>query len=140
MTRSEIVALLDRHRESFARRDASALAGDHAEEGTFESPAHGVVRGRKGILGVYEYWFEAFPDLVLAWESAVVDEDRAALFWTFDGTTRGPFFGVTRAGSRVTMIGAADYRFANGEITSVRHVFDFSGMLIRAGVLKTKPE
>lgn len=140
MTRSEIEALLVRHREAFARRDAAALAADHVEEGTFESPAHGVVRGRQGILGVYSYWFEAFPDLVLTWESVVIDDDCAAFFWTFEGTTRGPFFGVARPGTRVTMIGAADYRFTESGILSARHVFDFSGMLIRTGVLKTKPE
>ena len=140
MTRSEIDALLGRHRASFARRDAAALAADHAEDGTFESPAHGVVRGRAGILGVYEYWFTAFPDLLLAWDSAIVDGDRAAFFWTFEGTTQGPFFGVARAGARVAMIGAADYHFGDGEILAARHVFDFSGMLIRTGVLKTRPE
>jgi predicted ester cyclase len=140
MTRSEIDALLDRHRASFARRDAAALAADHAEDGTFESPAHGLVRGRTGIRGVYEYWFTAFPDLALSWDSIVVDGDRAAFFWTFDGTTKGPFFGVVRAGARVTMIGAADYRFSDGHIASARHVFDFSGVLIRTGVLKTRPE
>ena len=140
MTRSEIEALLDRHRAAFARRDADALAADHAEDGTFESPAHGVVRGRAGIRGVYEYWFRAFPDLSLSWHSVLVDGDRAAFFWDFDGTTQGPFFGVARAGARVTIIGAAQYHFKDGEILSVRHVFDFSGMLIRTGVLKTRPE
>lgn len=140
MTRSEIDALLGRHRASFARRDAVALAADHAEDGTFESPAHGVLRGRAGILGVYQDRFAAFPDLLLAWDSAVVDGDRAAFFWTFEGTTQGPFFGVARAGSRVSMIGAAEYRFGDGEILAARHVFDFSGMLIRTGVLKTRPE
>lgn len=140
MSRSEIEALLARHGDAFARRDAEALTATHAEDGTFESPAHGVVRGRKGILGVYVYWFEAFPDLSLTWDSATIDGDRAAFFWSFAGTTRGPFFGVARPGTRVTMVGAADYRFADGLITSARHVFDFSGMLIRTGVLKTKPE
>jgi hypothetical protein len=37
------------------------------------------------------------------------------------------------------MPGAAEYVFADGLITSVRHVFDFSGVLMRAGVLKVKP-
>ena len=140
MTRADIEALLSRHREAFLRRDADALTADHAEEGTFESPAHGVVRGRKGIHGIYTYWFDAFPDLVLTWDSVVIDDDRAAFFWTFEGTTRGAFFGVARPGTRVNMIGAADYRFSDGLVQSARHVFDFSGMLIRTGVLKTKPE
>lgn len=139
MTRDEIVALLDRHRQAFLNRDAEALAALHAPEGTFESPAHGIVRGRPKILEIYRYWFAAFPDLQLTWEGPLVDGDRAAVFWTFKGTSSGPFFGALGAGTRVDMLGAAEYRFADGFISSVRHVFDFSGVLMRTGVLKVKP-
>jgi predicted ester cyclase len=139
MTRPDIEALLDRHKAAFGRRDAAALATDHAPEGTFESPAHGVVRGRDGIRGVYEYWFSAFPDLSLTWTSVVIDGNRASFFWDFSGTTQGVFFGVDRPGTIVTMKGAAEYVFGDGEILSARHVFDFSGLLIKTGALKTKP-
>jgi predicted ester cyclase len=140
MQRTEIQDLLERHKAAFAVRDAAALASQHAEDGTFESPAHGVVSGRGAIEGVYRYWFTAFPDLVLAWPDAVIDGNRAAVFWSFEGKTDGAFFGVEKPGIRVVMGGAADYRFADGYITSVRHVFDFTGALIKAGVLKTRPE
>ncbi len=140
MERRDIQDLLDRHQEAFARRDAAALAAQHDPDGVFESPAHGVVRGRSAIEGVYRYWFNAFPDLRLTWEDAVIDGARAAVFWRFEGTTDGAFFGVEKPGIRVVMGGAADYRFAGGTIASVRHVFDFTGALIKAGVLKTRPE
>jgi len=139
MTRQEVEALLERHQASFASRDVKALADQHVEDGTFESPAHGVVRGRPAIEGVYRYWFEAFPDLSLTWDSAVIDGDRAAFFWTLTGTAQGVFFGVAGTGARVTMIGAADYRFAGGRIASARHIFDFSGMLMKTGALKARP-
>ena len=79
-------------------------------EGTFESPAHGVVTGRAAIADVYRYWFTAFPDLQITWDEALIDGDRAAVFWRFAGTSRGPFFGVVGAGSRVELRGAAEYR------------------------------
>jgi steroid delta-isomerase-like uncharacterized protein len=139
MTRDEIVALLERHREAFKRRDADALAADHALEGTFESPAHAVVTGRAAILEVYKYWFTAFPDLQITWDQPLVDGARAAVFWTFAGTSHGPFFGVIGAGSRVELRGAAEYIFADDGIRSVRHIYDFSGMLVKTGVLKVKP-
>lgn len=139
MTRDEIVTLLERHRQAFLARDAEALATLHAPEGTFESPAHGVVRGRPKILEIYRYWFDAFPDLQLTWDGPLVDGHRAAVFWSFKGTSNGPFFGALGAGTRVDMQGAAEYTFADGFITSVRHVFDFSGVLMRTGVLKVKP-
>jgi steroid delta-isomerase-like uncharacterized protein len=139
MTRDEIVALLERHREAFKHRDAEALAAGHALEGTFESPAHGVVTGRPAILEVYKYWFTAFPDLQITWDEPLVDGARAAVFWTFAGTSHGPFFGVIGAGTRVELRGAAEYVFADDAIRSVRHIYDFSGMLVKTGVLKVKP-
>jgi hypothetical protein len=39
----------------------------------------------------------------------------------------------------VNMLGAAEYRFSEEGIVVARHVFDFSGTLMRAGVLKVKP-
>ena len=115
MTREEIIGRLERHRDAFLRRDADALAADHVVDGTFESPAHGVVRGRSAIRDVYHYWFTAFPDLVLTWEAPIVDVDRAAVFWNFTGTSKGPFFGIVGAGSRVDLRGAAEYRFSDDE-------------------------
>lgn len=139
MTRDEIGALLDRHQDAFTRRDADALAGQHAELGTFESPAHGVVVGRSKIADIYRYWFTAFPDLQLTLGPPIVGDGRAAVFWTFVGTVHGPFFGIVGAGNRIEMSGAAEFQLADGEIQSVRHIFDFSGVLMKTGVLKVKP-
>jgi predicted ester cyclase len=138
MTRSEIEALFARHADGFARRDPVALASDHLEQGTFESPAVGVVRGRDAIEQVYRYWLAAFPDMVFTWEPPIVDGDRAALFWTLKGTAHGQFYGVDGSDAQVTLVGAGTFRFANGGIVSVRHVFDFSSLLMATGVLKVK--
>lgn len=139
MTRSEIERLLEEHREGFARRDACALGSQHAPDGTFESPAVGVVRGRAAIEGVYRYWFAAFPDLEFTWTSEVIEEDRAMFFWTLTGTHSGPFFGLPGTGAKVSAAGAAEFRFGAEGIESARHVFDFTGVLVAAGVLKARP-
>jgi predicted ester cyclase len=52
---------------------------------------------RSGIEQVYRYWITAFPDFVFDWREPVIEGDRVALFWTFAGTAKGPFFGVVRA-------------------------------------------
>jgi predicted ester cyclase len=139
MTRSEIVALLEQHRDGFRCRDAAALATGHTENGTFDSPAHGLLEGRPKILAVYEYWFAAFPDLTLTWGDPLIDGDHAAIFWEFSGTSRGPFFGIVGANTPVEMHGAAEIHVADGGIKSIRHVFDFSSVLVRTGVLKVRP-
>ncbi len=139
MTHGDIATLLARHHEAFARHDADTLASQHLPDGTFESPAVGLVRGRKAIAQVYRYWFTAFPDMRFTWATPLIDGDRAALFWTFEGTIEGPFFGVPHAGTHVAMSGAALYTFKDDGILAVSHIFDFSAVLIKAGILKAKP-
>jgi hypothetical protein len=139
VTRQAIENLLARQKAAFARRDSEALAALHAPDGTFESPAYGVVSGRDAIRDVYRYWYTAFPDFLLSWDHALVDPPRASYFWNFTGTAAGPFFGDVKVGSRITMVGATECRCEDDLFLSIRHVFDFSGALMRAGVLKVKP-
>jgi predicted ester cyclase len=139
MTRAEIEVLLDRHRESFASRDATRLAADHVEDGTFSSPAAGTVKGRARILEVYAYWLGAFPDMEFTWGPPIIEDQRAALFWRFRGTLSGSFFGEAKAGTRIEFNGAAEYVLAPDGIVAAHHLFDFTGTLVNAGVLKVKP-
>lgn len=139
MTRAEVQAVLDRHHQAFASRDAAVLAAEHAPDGTFESPAASIVRGRAAIEGVYAYWLRAFPDLDFTWREPVIDGDRVAFFWHFRGTLMGEFFGHSRPGTRVEFPGAAEYDLSPTGIVRARHVFDFTGALVTAGVLKVKP-
>ena len=79
MTRSEIDALLEKHRAAFNSRDVDRLAACHTEQGTFRSPAAGLVTGRTKIAGVYEYWLDAFPDMEFSWREPLVEgEERKA--------------------------------------------------------------
>lgn len=139
MTRSEIDALLERHREAFASRDAVAIAAGHAEQGTFYSPAVGTVTGRGRIVDVYRYWLTAFPDMEFTWGQPIIEGNRAAIFWQFRGTLAGPFFGEVKIGTHIEFPGAAEYELSPEGIVAARHVFDFSGALVKAGVLKVKP-
>ena len=139
MTRTDIQRRLAEHQAGFLARSPDLLAMTHAPDGTFEGPAHGMVRGRDAIRDVYRYWYNAFPDMMLSWGSAIIDPPRAALFWKFEGTTTGYFFGETRPGTPIKMVGAGEYTFGAEGIISVRHIFDFSAVLVNAGVLKIKP-
>ena len=139
MTRDAIEQLLAEHQAGFLARDADALARTHAPDGTFESPAHGLVRGRPAILDVYRYWYAGFPDFTFHWQKPIIEPPRAAVFWQFEGTAAGHFFGDVRPGTVVRIAGAADYEFGDGGIVAVRHIFDFSAVLVSAGVLRIKP-
>ncbi len=139
MTRAVIEEFLARFKAAFAARDVDAIGNVYAADGTLESPAYGLVKGREAIRDAYRYWYRAFPDLMLTWDSALIDPPRASYFWKFEGTAQGPFFGEVRAGTRVSMLGATESVFSEQGIVAARHVFDFSGTLVRVGVLKVKP-
>jgi predicted ester cyclase len=139
MTRAAILQQLSEHQVGYANRDPDRLAASHAPDGTFASPAYGIVHGRDKIRDVYRYWYNAFPDFMLSWEAAIIDPPRAATFWLFEGTAVGPFFGDVKAGTRVKMDGASEFVFGEDGIVSVRHVFDFSKLLVATGVLRLKP-
>ena len=139
MTRTVVEELLARQKDAFARRDIDALTALHTLDGTFDSPAYGLVTGREAIRKIYAYWYTAFPDFLLTWDHALIDPPHASYFWSFTGTAAGPFFGEVKVGAKIAMIGAAEATFADHGITAIRHVFDFSGTLMRAGVLKVKP-
>jgi len=141
MTRSEIETLLERHRAAFASRDPDRIAANHAELGTFESPAAGLATGRARITEVYEYWLSAFPDMEFTWETPLIDANRVSFIWRFRGTlaAAGKFFGEAKPGTRVEFLGAAEYAISPAGIESARHVFDFTGALVNAGALKVKP-
>jgi predicted ester cyclase len=97
------------------------------------------VTGRANIQKVYEYWFSAFPDMVFTWGPPIIEGDRVALFWHFGGTVAGQFFGDVRPGTLVQFDGAAEYLLSSEGIVTARHLFDFTGALVTAGVLKVKP-
>jgi predicted ester cyclase len=139
MTRPEIDELLARHHAAFARHSAADLTDGHTEFGTFTSPAVGTVTGRAEIRRVYDYWFTAFPDMQFTWGAPIVEGHRVALFWHFAGTVAGQFFGEVQPGTRVEFDGAGEYVVSPEGIVSARHLFDFTGALVAARVLKVKP-
>ena len=138
MTRDAIVTLIARHQAALHGRAPKAIAADYTPGGAFLGPAH-TVEGREAIEAVYAFWFTAFPDLTITFGTPVIDGNRASVFWTFVGTAQGPFYGLVGAGKRVDLTGATEYLVEDAGIAAAHHVFDFSSILMKTGVLKVKP-
>jgi uncharacterized protein (TIGR02246 family) len=138
MTREEIFALFARREAAWRRRDAAALAADHAQDGVVVSPTGGVLEGRAEIERIYRVWFVAFPDLTFTTEDLLVDDDRAALLCRVTGSHAGEFFGMPPTGRRIECSGAFIYRIQNDLIVHERRILDFTGLLVQVGVLRAK--
>ena len=140
MTRDEILALLARRAEAWRHLDGEALIADYAEDAVVESPlAGGTTRGREQIWQVFQAYFVAFPDMTMDQRDVLVDDQRAAVVATFNGTDRGGFMGMPATGRRVTIPVVFLYEFKDGKIARDRRVYDFTGVLVQVGTLKAKP-
>lgn len=140
MTREEIVTLVDRHRDAYARLDAETLGAHHAENSVLESPAAGgTVSGREAIAKVYRGFFAGFPDLTMDWSDLVIDGDHVVQVATASGTDTGGFMGLAPTGKRFGFPIVYMFTLKDGLIAHERRVYDFTGMLVQIGLLKAKP-
>lgn len=140
MTRDEIVALVEKYRRATGARDARALAALHAEHCVMISPtAGGAVTGRPAIAKVYETWFLGFPDLTASYEELLIDGDRVAQRSTVSGTDAGGFLGLPATGKPFSIPMLWLSTVQDGLIVESRPIYDFTGLLVQIGVLKTKP-
>ena len=140
MTREEIVALFEKARRAMTARDAAAIASLHAETCVMESmTAGGSVTGRTAIAQVFETWFSGFPDLVSMPDDLLIDGDRVAQLSTVAGTDTGGFLGLPPTGKpfRIPMLWLCTVK--DHLIVHSRPIYDFTGLLVQIGVLKTKP-
>ncbi len=140
MTRDEIIALVARCQTALNRRDAIAIAAEHAEACVMESPTAGAaITGRSAIAQVYDAWFKGFPDLTIMAGDVVAEEDRFAQLFVLSGTDTGGFLGLPPTGKpfRAPMVWFCHVN--EHHIVHSQPIYDFSGVLIQIGLLKTKP-
>jgi predicted ester cyclase len=139
MTRDETFAFFARRQEAWRHRDVDALVADHAPHGRVVSPMFTTVVGREQIRPTYESLFRVFPDWDLAGESLLVDGARVAQPFSVRATHEGEFMGFAGTGRRFEIQGVLLFEMEGAAIAHERRVYDFTGLLIQLGVLKSKP-
>jgi steroid delta-isomerase-like uncharacterized protein len=138
-TRQDVVDLLARWHEAWARRDMAAIAEQHTHTSLMESHLEGPVTGPTAIRRLYETWFGAFPDSSLVPEDVLVDDERVAETAMLSGTDTGGFLGLPPTGKPFRLPVVWLFTVRNGQFDYVRPIYDFTGMLVQIGVLKAKP-
>ena len=139
MTREEIGQFLQRRQDAWKRHDIEALTLDHAEDCVLDSPLAGKVKGRVAIARLYRALLSSFPDLAFDHTDVVIDEDRVVQIATMTGTNNGGFMDLPPTGKKISFPLVVIFRFKDGLIVEEQPVYDFTGMLVQAGVLKAKP-
>ena len=75
------------------------------------------------------YYLRAFPDFQVMLNDALVNGDRAALYWTWTGTHRGTFMNIPATGHRVTVRGTSLVTLESGQIRRALRIWDLAGLL-----------
>lgn len=105
--------------------DAKAL--DH-------DPGPGQVLGPEGFIHYFGELRKGFPDLNIAAEKLVADDDSVALAYTITGTHQGEFMGLAPTGRKITARGVQIARFENGKLVERWGSSDQLGILQQLGV------
>ncbi len=114
----------------------AAVSGDldtfdevFADDVVDHDPAPGQGSGPAGFKDFFATLRSAFPDMDIAVEHVVQDEDNVAIAYTLTGTQDGEFHGVAPTGSKVKVRGMQIARFEDGKIVERWGATDELGIL-----------
>ena len=139
MTDQETRDLFERQQQYWQARDAEALASCHTPDGVVVSPIFRTVTGATAILQTYQSLFKVFPDWDLRAEDLLICGIRVAEPFKATATHVGEFMGLAGTRKKVEIQGVRMFELRGSLIARERRYYDFTGMLIQLGVLKSKP-
>ena len=139
MTRDEVLGVVSKWQETFARRDVEAYARLYADHAALESPFAGSQFGREGATKLIKAFVHAFPDATLKPQAPLIDGDRVAVYGTISGTDTGGLMGLPPSHRAFHFPLVFLLEVKDGLIVRDRRVYDFTGFLVQLGVLKAKP-
>jgi steroid delta-isomerase-like uncharacterized protein len=140
MTRIEIQALVERFVRAWTAKDLEALLECYDERAELNSPLLHTVRGITAIERAHQDLFLAFSDVATDVHDVVIDVEnqRAVLVFTTHTTQQGDLLGFPASGRRIATPGAYVFHFKNDRIISERRFYDYGGLLMQLGIIKTK--
>lgn len=139
MTRDHLLAFFAERQALWQARDATGLASGHAVDGRVSSPMWRALHGRPAILESYRQLFETFPDWQFQGDMVLVDGNHVAQSFTATATLEGEFMGLPATHRRCQIEGVRLYEMKDGLIQNEKRLYDFTGLLIQVGVLRSKP-
>ena len=100
-------------------------------------PAPDQGSGPEGFIHFFTAFRTAFPDLKIAVEQMVADEENVAIAYTVTGTHQGPFQGIPATNKKIKARGVQIAKF-NSEAKIIERwgSSDEAGILLQLGVTK----
>lgn len=98
-------------------------------------PAPDQGKGPEGFIQFFTAFRSAFPDLEVAVDHMVSDEDNVSIAYRITGTHKGNFLGIPATGKKVKARGVQIARFENGKIIERWGSSDELGILKQIGAV-----
>ena len=144
MTQDQTRAFFDAYARAWERQDIDALVDCYAPTCEITSPMFPSVRGAAAVEAAFQDVFRAFGDVTFQIDDLIVDTQgeagtvKAVLIVTSHATHKGDIFGLPGSGRRIETQMVFVFRLKDNRITSERRLYDFTGVLVQLGVLRTK--
>ena len=122
--------------EVFNGKDLSVIDELVAEDFTEHSqPPPGVPPGAEGLKRIFASYFRAFPDLHVAIDLLIAEDDLVAAYHTVTCTHTGDFIGIPATGKPLRVEEAHISRYADGKVVEHWIQMDMMSMMQQLGAL-----
>ena len=136
MSESENVSVIARFLEEVINQGRLEQADELVAVDFVElDPLPGQRQGREGLKEVIGMMRTAFPDIHWMVEETVASGDKVVTRFTWTGTHRGAFLGVSASGRSVSVKGVVIDRLAAGKMADSRILMDNFTMMQQLGVI-----
>jgi steroid delta-isomerase-like uncharacterized protein len=128
-------AILRRYAEEIMNQGNLAVA-DELIALNVRDHFHGLpeTAGREGFKQFVTTLRSAFPDAHFTIENIIDEGNIAAVYWTFRGTHKGDYMGISPTHKQVRVNATAFYQVAEGQIEALWGNLDNLGMMQQLGV------
>jgi steroid delta-isomerase-like uncharacterized protein len=102
-------------------------------------PLPGQQQGREGLKAVLLQFRNAFPDIHWTVSEQISEGDKVVTRFTWTGTHRDTFLGISATGRSVEVKGVVIDRLESGKMADSRILMDTLGMMQQLGVFPAPP-
>ena len=134
MNKEANIAILTKFAEAVNTGKFDLFKEAVSPENVDHDPAPGQVPGPEGYRMFFSGLRNAFPDLSVAPETLVADDESIAFAYTITGTQNGPFMGIAPTGKKIKIRGMQISKFKDGKMVERWGSSDELGMLQQLGV------
>ena len=129
MKRDDIELLIDQLFSYINEHDIDRCVACYSDDAELQDPTFPeTVRGAEHVRAGFADWLRAFPD-VRAWVvNRIIDQEKAAVEWAFEGTHSAEYLGVLPSRRVFRTLTVSHFAFRDGKIVRDFSMFDATAL------------